>query len=313
MQRVLVGPLAVMGALSTVMAFAGPATFKDCADCPEMVIVPAGRFTMGSDDGEPGRPEGPKREVTFAGPFALGRTEVTVAQFRRFVEATGYVVGEGCRAQTAVRAPERSGFANSPDRNWLNPGFSTGVSDDQPVVCVSHADASRYVEWLAQTTGQPYRLPTESEWEYAARAGAEGIYFWGGNADLACTHANVYDRAARTLHDFGWGHVDCDDGFAELAPVGRFAPNGFGLHDMLGNVWEWTADCYRLTYDGAPSDGSAVVEEGDCGRWSVRGGGWMTRPSRQRLTFRGRDPVDARYSYFGLRVARDVSVSVERP
>ncbi len=306
-------PLVLFVLFLSTTVVAAPAAFKDCAECPDMVIVPAGQFTMGSDDGEPGRPEGPKREVAISQSFALGRTEVTVAQFQLFIKETGYEVGVGCRAQVMAASGERSGFAKSPQRSWVSPGFTEASSDEHPVVCVSHADAARYVEWLAQKTGQPYRLPSESEWEYAARAGSQGIYFWGNNADLACSHANVYDRAARALYDFGWGHVDCDDGFAELAPVASFAPNGFGLHDMLGNVWEWTADCYQLTYDGAPSDGSAVTAEGECARWSVRGGGWMTRPSRQRITFRGRDPVDARYSYFGFRVARDVSVAHKTP
>lgn len=309
-------PVALLVLLSLLVSaplLSAPASLKDCAECPELVIVPAGEFTMGSDDGEPGRPEGPKRKVVIPQAFALGRTEVTVAQFRRFIKETGYEVGAGCRAQVMAVSGERSTFAISAERSWLNPGFSAEVLEDHPVVCVSHADAVRYVEWLGQKTGQPYRLPSESEWEYAARAGGQGIYFWGSNADLACSHANVYDRAGRGLYDFGWGHVDCDDGFAELAPVASFAPNGFGLHDMLGNVWEWTADCYQLTYDGAPNDGSAVTADGECARWSVRGGGWMTRPSRQRITFRGRDPVDARYSYFGFRVARDVSLAQERP
>ena len=103
--------------------------------------------------------------------------------------------------------------------------------------------------------------------------------------------------------------MDCDDGFAEIAPVGKFKPNSFGLHDMIGNVWEWTADCYRATYDKTPTDGSPEPAAADCDNWSVRGGGWMTRPSRQRLSFRGRDPNDAHYSYFGFRVARDLSAN----
>ena len=180
------------------------------------------------------------------------------------------------------------------------------MSEDLPVVCVSYADATAYVSWLAKISDKTFRLPSEAEWEYAARAGGTGIYPWGNNTDLGCLHANVYDRSARKLQDFGWSFADCDDGYAELAPVGRFKPNAFGLHDMTGNVWEWTADCYLTTYDTTPRDGSAVPASADCARWTVRGGGWMTRPSRNRITFRGRDPIDARYSYFGFRVARDL-------
>ena len=287
---------------------------KDCSHCPELLVVPAGRFVMGSDDGEAGRSEGPKREVTIAYEFALGRTEVTVGQFRAFVEATGYEVAPGCRSQKLPGpSGERVGWYDPPERGWRNPGFVTPLIDEQPVVCVGQDDARAYVSWLRETTGLAYRLPTEAEWEYAARAGAEGIFFWGNNSDLACAHANVYDRSARKLHDFGWGHANCDDGFAEIAPVAQLRPNAFGLYDMLGNVWEWTADCYRATYEGAPIDGSAVPADGECEKWSVRGGGWMTRPSRQRLSFRGRDPIDARYSYFGLRVARDLADIAARP
>jgi formylglycine-generating enzyme required for sulfatase activity len=283
------------------------ASFKDCAHCPSMRVIPAGRFVMGSDDGEAGRPEGPMREVQISRSFALGQFEITMAEFRRFVAATGYEVEPGCRSQMSIApAGERTGWQDDPARGWLNPGFVMALTEELPVVCVGRIDALAYVEWLAAHTGQPYRLPSETEWEYAARAGSSGIFYWGNNEDLGCAYANQYDRSGRGLQDFGWSYANCDDGFAELAPVGRLQPNAFGLHDMLGNVWEWTADCYRLTYDDAPSDGTAVIADGDCDRWSVRGGGWMTRPSRQRITFRGRDPNDARYSYFGFRVARDL-------
>lgn len=283
--------------------------WRDCAECPAVVTVPAGRFVMGSDlDGEAGRPEGPTREVRIARPFALGVTEVTVEQFARFVAATGYRVAPGCRIQDAATgSATKVGWRDDPSAGWQAPGFSQPATTDMPVVCVGRVDALAYVQWLSTRTGKAYRLPSEAEWEYAARGGGIGIYAWGNNADLGCAHANLYDRRARNAFDFGWSYADCDDSYVELAPVGRFKPNGFGLHDMLGNVWEWVADCYRLTYDGAPNDGSAVAGDARCEKWSVRGGGWMTRPSRNRLTFRGRDPNDARYSYFGFRVARDLA------
>lgn len=282
--------------------------WHDCVDCPALVTVPAGRFTMGSDlDGEAGRPEGPAREVRIARRFALGLTEVTNKEFARFVAETGYRVEAGCRVQTAPSGPGlKAGWRDESAAGWQAPGFSQPATEDMPVVCVGRVDALAYVRWLSARTGHAYRLPSEAEWEYAARAQSSGIYSWGNNADLGCAYANLYDRRARALQDFGWGYADCDDGYAELAPVGRLKPNGFGLHDMLGNVWEWVADCYRLTYDGAPSDGRAVAGDASCDKWSVRGGGWMTRPTRNRVTFRGRDPNDARYSYFGFRVARDL-------
>jgi len=287
-----------------------PPLLRDCADCPAMVVVPAGRFLMGSDDGEAERPEGPVHEVNLPRAFALARTEVTVGEFRRFVEATGHRVAAGCRVQSSATVKgERVGWEEREAAGWQAPGFLRPIEDALPVVCVGHDDARAYAAWLARSSGRPYRLPSEAEWEYAARAGGRGIYPWGNNADLGCRHANLYDRSGRRALDFGWGFADCDDGHAEVAPVGSFAPNAFGLHDMIGNVWEWTADCHRQTYEGAPADGRAVPGDANCLRWTVRGGGWMTRPSRNRLTFRGRDPAAARYSYFGFRVARDLETA----
>jgi formylglycine-generating enzyme required for sulfatase activity len=239
--------------------------------------------------------------------FGLGQTEVTVADFRRFVSATGYSVAPGCRVQE--RAPGARGrieWRDDPALGWQDPGFIGPLREDQPVVCVGRIDALAYVEWLSAQTGHRYRLPSEAEWEYAARAGATGVYSWGNNPDNACEFANLYDRAARRALDFGWSFADCDDGHAELAPVASLRPNAFGLHDMIGNAWEWTQDCYRDTYEHTPRDGTAEPAAADCKLWSVRGGAWMTRPGRNRLTFRGRDPNDARYSYFGFRVARDL-------
>ena len=311
--------LAMLGLGSgTAVQAQSASTWRDCAECPALVTVPAGQFVMGSNlDGEAGRPEGPTREVRIRRPFALGLTEVTQEQFARFVATTGYRVEPGCRIQTAATAAgQKAGWRDNPAAGWQAPGFSSVTSADMPVVCVGRVDALAYVRWLSAQTGHSYRLPSEAEWEYAARAGSTGIYAWGNNVDLGCVHANLYDRRARALQDFGWGFADCDDGYAELAPVGRLKPNAFGLHDMLGNVWEWVADCYRLTYDGAPNDGSAVAGDERCDKWSVRGGGWMTRPTRNRLTFRGRDPNDARYSYFGFRIARDLKdseIAMSRP
>lgn len=313
----------IAGLLLGILSLAMPAdlaqaadaqTLVDCDGCAPLVVVPPGRFLMGSEDGEKNRPEGPVHEVRFARPFALGKYEVTVAEFRRFVSATGHVVSPGCRVQgrEVTAATGRVEWLNEPSAGWQAPAFRNPQPEDSPVVCVGRVDALAYVAWLARQTGKPYRLPSESEWEYAAAAGARGAYFWGNNQDLGCEYANLYDRAGRKANDFGWGFVDCDDGFVEIAPVGRFRPNNFGLHDMIGNVWEWTTDCYRTTYEHAPTDGSPEPAAPDCDNWSVRGGGWMTRPSRQRLSFRGRDPNNAHYSYFGFRVARDLSAAEMR-
>jgi formylglycine-generating enzyme required for sulfatase activity len=304
--------LAISAAVSLLPAAAETAarpgsTLSDCETCPQMIVVPAGRFDMGSADGESGRPETPVHEVRIRRAFALGRTEVTFAQFRRFVEATGYSVAPGCRVQEREPGPRgRIEWKDDPTASWRDPRTLAAPADAHPVVCVGRVDALAYADWLSRITGRRYRLPSEAEWEYAARAGASGIYPWGSNSDLGCPHANLYDRSSRAKLDFGWGFADCDDGFPEAAPVGSLRPNAFGLHDMIGNVWEWTQDCYVETYERTPRDGSAMLPQGECKLWSVRGGGWSTRPSRQRLTFRGRDPNDAKYSYFGFRVARDL-------
>ncbi len=281
------------------------AEFRDCAACPVMVTVPPGSFRMGFDGGEEGRPEGPVRAVTIGTAFALGKHEVTQAQFAAFVADTRYVMRGGCQVwQGEWQFPA--------DADWTNPGYGRLPFDDEPVACVSWTDAQAYVAWLGQRTAQPYRLPTEAEWEYAARAGTTGPYFWseagGGDEDLsrACEYANVYDRAGAAANAFSWAPFECDDGFPRAAPAGSFRPNAFGLHDMIGNVWEWTADCYRAPYPERPVDGAAVEPDGACEKRSARGGSWITRPSRQRVSFRGRDPEATLYSFFGFRVARDL-------
>lgn len=284
------------------------AVFSDCEACPELVVVPPGEFVMGHDGGEPGRYEGPVREMQIARAFALGRHEVTQAQFRAFVEATGHETHGGCRVWDGERWDE-------PDwANWQDPGYGRPPADDEPVACVSWLDARAYVAWLSELTGQPYRLPTEAEWEYAARAGATGEFSWGDDELEACRWANVYDLSGAAAHGFPWEPVQCDDGQAGVSVIGSFPPNAFGLYDMLGNVWEWVEDCYVVPYpDDGPRDGSAVQVEGPCDRRSVRGGSWITRMYRHRLTWRGRDPEPTLFSFFGFRVARDLAPLEARP
>lgn len=278
--------------------------FRDCASCPVLVAVPAGRFRMGFDGGEEGRPEGPVREVSIGYAFALGKFEVTQAEFAAFVADTGYLMRGGCQVWAGEwRFPREA--------DWTDPGYGRVPFDDEPVACVSWQDARAYVDWLAGRTGKRYRLPSEAEWEYAARAGSAGEYFWsaeGGDAGpgRACEFANVYDRAGAAANGFDWAPFDCDDGFPRAAPVGSFRANAFGLHDMVGNVWEWTADCYQAPYPARPADGAPLEAAGPCEKRVARGGSWITRPSRQRVSFRGRDPEDTLYSFFGFRVARDL-------
>ena len=299
------GPALAGSALALTMAFAASAvgqplggveTIRDCPDCPLLALLPAGSFTMGSDGGPPATArEMPARVVTLESPAALGVTEVTRAQFDRFVAATGHTVPAGCFGWDGNR------FGPLADADWRSPGFAQG--DDEPVVCVGWNDAVAYAQWLSAGTGLPYRLPTEAEWEYAARAGTGTERPWGDG--VPCDHANLHDATGQALNGLGVDPVDCDDGYARTAPVGSFAANPFGLHDMLGNVFEWTADCWHDDYTEAPTDGTARVEAG-CSRHALRGGAWKDDLGTVRAGTRVGLPADFRSQYFGFRIARDV-------
>jgi len=274
---------------------------------------------MGSDRHYP--EEAPAHRVEVAG-FWIDRAPVTNAQFQKFVKASGYRTvaersvdaslypGAGpdqLQPASIVFVPPPGPVAKGDPYRWWQyvagadwrhpegPGSSIKGREQHPVVHIAHADALAYAAWIGK------QLPSEAEWERAARGGLEGVEFAWGDA----LHLGGQLRANTWQGTFPH-HNSRLDGWERTSPVGSFPANGYGLLDMIGNVWEWTADCHRLTYEGAPTDGSAVQGGTDCARWTVRGGGWMTRPSRNRLTFRGRDPVDARYSYFGFRVARDL-------
>ncbi len=291
-------PLAAIGADART-----PGTvFSDCEDCPAMVVVPAGTFQMGYEGGETDRYEGPVRTITIASPFAVGRYEITNREYRRFVTAT-----QRAAAPTGCRAYNDGRVEAVPGTTWENPAYGRPAADDEPVGCVTWTDATAYAGWLAMRTGQPYRLLSESEWEYAARAGRKGAHAWGDDPDMACSEANVVDAStARARPEMAVAAANCDDGFEMVAPVGQLKPNPFGLYDMTGNVWEWVADCYVMShFAAAPLDGSAQTASG-CDRRGVRGGAWITAISRQRPSFRGRDPVTLTTQIFGLRVARDL-------
>jgi formylglycine-generating enzyme required for sulfatase activity len=251
---------------------------------------------MGAEGGEDGYPEGPVHQVRIGSSFAAGRTEVTQEQFAAFVVATRREMPGGCRIW------DGTDWQHPADADWTNPGYGRVPFADEPVTCVTWQDARDYVAWLAKLTGKPYRLLSEAEWEYLARAGPV--------SDMPCKEANVYDQSGARQNKFDWEPLDCDDGYGLVAPVGSFAANAFGLRDLLGNVWEWTADCYIAPYPATPADGSPVAqgmtETGECAFRSVRGGSWSTGPGWQRVTFRGRDPERARYAFFGIRVARDL-------
>ena len=278
----------------------------DCRQCPELVVVPAGRFKMGTPLGtkeiDLARGEGPQVDITIPRPFAVGRTEVTHGQFKAFVAATDHQVAIGCRVWS-----DQIGFNNDAEASWLNRRQPARLRNAHPVGCVSWNDAQAYTRWLSEITGKRYRLLSEAEWEYAARAGTQTSRFWGDASNQACRWANTFDQTSARAYPFPWYPVTCSDGHADLAPVAQFEPNAFGLYDMIGNVWEWTEDCFAPTHIGRPKDGSPWVWELGCERRTVRGGGWLSAPQRNRIAWPGRDPADLRNTQFGFRVARDLS------
>jgi formylglycine-generating enzyme required for sulfatase activity len=252
--------------------------FDDCGGagwCPGMIVIPAGSYIMGSLMSEPGRgtDEGPLRRVEI-GLFAAGKFEVTFVQWAACVE--------------------RGGCADNarPD----DVGWGLG---NRPVINVSWDDALSYVSWLSAETGAPYRLLTEAEWEYAARAGENARWSWGDDPDQACEYANLWDRTGAAV-----SIANCFDGVVRMtAEVGNYRANGFGLHDMHGNVWEWVEDCYADTYAGLPTNGRAHVAP-TCAQRVQRGGGWYSLPSNLRSAKRNRVAAAERSRYAGFRVAR---------
>jgi formylglycine-generating enzyme required for sulfatase activity/class 3 adenylate cyclase len=284
--------------------------FRDCAECPEMVMIPAGSFTMGASQSEVDRysfPSGmslPLHPVRITRQFALGEFLVTRRQYATFAEETGRG-GSGCLATT----PDTPLLKFDVARSWRDPGFAQ--ADDHPVVCVGWDDAIAYVSWLSKKTGQSYRLPTEAEWEYAARAGGvTGRYF--GDAPI-CEFANVRDRSKRLLYSAGQFFNECDGGFSNTSPVGSFPPNGFGLYDMIGNVWEWVEDCWKFSYAEAPSDGVAREAE-PCQARVRRGASWNTT-ERYGYTVATRAATipEVRRETDGFRIARDYPAPASAP
>ena len=271
------GSDAVSGRAGTTVVAPGAGTWngservlRDCDRCPEMVVIPAGEFRMGSPALEEGRYryEGPQHRVTVSS-FALGVTEVT------FDEWDACVRDSGCEG--------------------YRPGDEGWGRGARPVINVSWEDAQAYVSWLSAETGAAYRLPSESEWEYAARAGTTTPFHTG--ATISTDQANYYGNVV-----YGSGRRGTYRG--ETTPVGTFAPNAFGLYDVHGNVREWVEDCWHDSYRGAPSDGTAWMVGGDCGRRVLRGGTWYNHPRHLRSAERYWIATGFWDSSAGFRVAR---------
>ncbi|RYZ12017.1 MAG: formylglycine-generating enzyme family protein [Comamonadaceae bacterium] len=311
---------------------APPAARVDAAGIA-LVRIPAGEFLMGSDERpaalaaafpqlDPGRfeklgDEAPVHRVRITKAFWLGRHEVTVAQFRRFVEASGYVSeaeadgtgGYGYDpAHDPASAANGDAFAGRDRRySWRDPGFPQG--DDHPVVNVTYADALAMARWLGRVEGAIYRLPTEAEWEYAARAGTRTRFHVGDDPAGLPAVANLFDQDAAVNWPIWRGNALAGhDGFAFTAPVGSFAPNAFGLHDMHGNVWEWCADWHADDYyarsptDDPPGPATGTVRV-------RRGGSWHTWPFYARSAFRNWNTPQTRYTLLGFRLLREASES----
>lgn len=262
---------------------ASPNQFDDCggaAWCPRMIRLPAGSFPMGSPDSEGDREgdEGPQRQVQLR-TFAAGKYEITFDQW------DACVADGGCEGR-------RPGDG----------GFGRGL---RPLINVSWHGAVAYVNWLSHRTGRNYRLLTEAEWEYAARAGSTSPWPWGQDPNGGCRFANMADLSL-VRDDRSYSASSCNDGIgAKTAIVGTRAANAFGLYDLIGNVWEWTQDCYVNTYEGAPADGSAV-STGDCNNRVHRGGAWDTTPIKLRSAYRNWWDPSSRNHNLGFRVARSL-------
>lgn len=271
-----------------VILLPGAALLAACSSTPDMAHIPSASFEMGETvDYGYGEIDGPSHRVTIKRDFAVSPTEVTVGEFRTFVRDTGHVSRGHCNIYT-----DDQSWHIDPDRGWDNPGFEQ--AEDHPVVCVSWDDAQAYTAWLTEKTGQPYRLPSEAEWEYIASTG--GIEGKDGKVG--------HDEANIGLVECCGGRTEGRDQWIKTAPVGSFPPDRYGIYDMRGNVWEWTADCHQEMYDGAPVDGSPrrACETPD--KRAIRGGSYGD--AGDYLSPRYRLPGARSQGYFtvGFRVAK---------
>lgn len=256
--------------------------FRDCEQCPEMVVVPAGRFQMGDLNDVAPKNEKPVHTVKIAYPFAVGKYEVT------FAEWDACVADGGCTHQ-----PDDEGWGRG----------------NRPVINISWQDAQQYVAWLSRKTGHPYRLLSEAEWEYVARAGTVTIHWWGGGGidEADQDHLEEHNHANYGKETCCGRRVIGADRWENTAPVGSFAPNPLGLFDTAGNVHEWVEDCWNASYKGAPGDGSAWTSSGDCDLRVLRGGSWLSTPLSLRSAYRFRFDLGLRYNFIGFRLARTIT------
>jgi formylglycine-generating enzyme required for sulfatase activity len=251
------------------------------------------------DNGLAAANEAPQHKVAVKERFAVGRFEVTRDQYAAFVNATGYKGSGRCFTFEQNLPKERE------NRSFLMPGYAQ--DGNHPAVCVSWNDAQAYADWLSGVTGKSYRLPSEAEYEYAARAGSSARFaFTDDPADL-CRYANGADQSAKTAGlPEDAPYMACSDGYPFTAPVGSLAANAFGLHDLIGNVWEWTADCFADDYTSATSDSAARLLA-NCQARTVRGGDWFSTASSLRPAVRAKASPDAHHDDIGFRVVRTLA------
>ena len=264
---------------------------EDCAACPQTLLIPSGSTILGSDANAAERPRTPQTIAS----FYMSAAEITVGEIRRFEEATGTRIRRSCFIWTP------SGRLRSRDgAYWGAPGFD--VTDDHPAACINWDDAQAYVDWLnTEDPNGGWRLPSEAEYEYATRARTDTSYPWIGGVEALCEQAN--GAGAESM--FGHRNRACDDGHATPVPAGVFPTNAFGLKHMIGNLWEWTGDCWNGSHRGAFADG-AVRTTGSCNSRVLRGGSWDDPPENLRAAYRVGIPKTRRQANVGFRVARDL-------
>jgi formylglycine-generating enzyme required for sulfatase activity len=278
--------------------------FRECENCPEMVMVPAGEVLMGSDrddidGGIAAANEGPQHKAVIKQPIAVGRFEVTRDQYAAFVTSSGYKTGDHCVTFENNKPEQRA------DRSFLNPGYAQ--DGNHPAVCVSWVNAKAYVDWLSRSTGKSYRLLSEAEFEYAARAGGHSRYGYGNDPGDLCKFANGADQSAKAAGlPANAPYMNCKDGYPFTAPVGSFAGNAFGLFDLIGNVWEWTEDCFYGDYATARLESASRSTE-VCGSRTLRGGDWFSTEQSLRPAVRAKADPDAHNDDIGFRVVRTLT------
>ena len=288
-------------------------SFRDCETCPELVRIPAGAFVMGSQSealAEAGviepfaASEQPAHEVTIPRAFAIGKYPVTRFQYAEFVNATGHSATSACWTWNVAAGAYQ--LQDGP--TWRDPGFPQTA--DHPALCVSWDDAQAYVAWLSEKTGEDYRLPGEAEREYVARAATTTTWPWDGAGQDICTYGNVSDLSRLATHTATQRSqqtvFDCEDGYVYTSPVGAFQANAFGVHDTLGNVWEWTGDCFVDSYASTRGADARPAAAEPCDQRALRGGSWFTLTFLNRPAARyGAAPGD-RSGHVGFRVARSL-------